>query len=92
MAVRAYRRRCVIDVDTGGPATISGVVRVLTAAAPGKPVYLLRQDDMRVRRETRSGADGVYSFQNIAATAQWLVVSIDPDGAYNAVVADRVVT
>lgn len=91
MATVSYRRMAVRDVRSGGPATISGVVRELTAPV-SRPVYLFEQDGLRLRRVTRSGSNGVYSFPNVAAGRQFIVVSLDPAGAYNAVVADRVAT
>jgi hypothetical protein len=91
MASIAYRRTPMAFVRYTGPTTISGVVRQLTTPV-SRPVYLLEQDGFRVLRETRSGSNGVYSFPNMEADKQYLVMSIDPDGAYNAVVADRVQT
>ena len=74
-----------------GPIAISGVVRVLTTPV-SRPVYLLEQDGFRPIRETRSASDGTYSFPHMAADKQYIVMSIDPTGAYNAVLADRVTT
>lgn len=74
-----------------GNTTISGVVRELTVPV-SRPVYLLEQDGLKVIRETRSAANGTYSFPNMAENAQYIVMSIDPNGAYNAVLADRVQT
>lgn len=92
MSAVAYRRRAFLDVETGGPATISGTVRILTAPA-GRPVYLLEQDTLRLRRTTGSNpTTGAYSFQGVAEGREWLVLAIDTAGAYNAVVADRVAT
>lgn len=92
MANKAYRRRAQIDSESGGTATISGIVRELTNPVVGRTVLLLRQEDTRVCRRTFSGAGGAYSFANITAGTEWLVVAIDPNAAYNAVVADRVQT
>ncbi|MBY0464411.1 MAG: hypothetical protein K2W33_05665 [Burkholderiales bacterium] len=91
MAVIAVRREAFIDVETGGAATISGVVKVLTTAV-SRPVYLMENDTFRVRRVTQSAADGTYSFTKLATGMSWLVLAVDTDGAYNAVVADRVQT
>lgn len=74
-----------------GPATISGVVRELTTPV-SRPVYLLEQESFRILRATRSASNGTYSFQNMEADKQYIVMSLDPAGAYNAVVADRVTT
>lgn len=87
-----YRRFAQADFITGGPASIGGVVRVLTAPAAGREVFLLRQGDFAVRRRTVSGVGGVYGFPRVSKNVQWLVLAIDPTGAYNAVVADRVTT
>lgn len=87
-----YRRHIAADFMTAGPATISGVVRVLTAPKAGCEVFLLRQGDFVVRRRAVSGSGGAYSFPHVAAGAQWLVLAIDPSSLYNAVAADRVTT
>lgn len=91
MASAAYRRYHRAFVANTGPSTISGVVRELTTPVV-RPVYLLEQDGFRVIRETRSASNGTYSFPNMQADAQYIVMSVDPNGAYNAVVADRVQT
>lgn len=92
MSAVAYRRRAFLDVETGGLATISGTVRILTAPA-GRPVYLLEQDTLRLRRVTASHpTTGAYAFANVAESREWLVLAIDTAGAYNATVADRVAT
>lgn len=92
MAYKAYRRKANIDIESGGSATISGVVREQTTPVAGRTVFLIRQGDMRVCRRTMSGADGTYSFAAIAAATEWMVLAIDPNATYNAVVADRVQT
>lgn len=91
MAIIAVRREAFIDAETGGSAVISGVIRILTSTA-SRPVYLLENDTLRVRRVTQSAPNGAYSFVNIAAGMLWLVMTLDTDGAYNAVAADRVQT
>jgi hypothetical protein len=92
MSAVAYRRRAFLDVETGGLATISGTVRILTAPA-GRPVYLLEQDTLRLRRATDSNpTTGAYSFPGVAEGREWLVLALDTAGGYNAVVADRVAT
>ena len=88
----AYRRFAWADTTTGGPATISGVVRELTTPVGSRPVYLLVQESLVVRRATRSASNGTYSFAGLSTGIQWLVLAVDPNGAYNAVVADRVTT
>lgn len=92
MAYKAYRRKANIDRESGGSATISGIVRELTNPVVGRTVFLIRQEDMRVCRRTVSGVGGAYSFAAIAAATEWMVLAIDPNAAYNAVVADRVQT
>lgn len=87
-ALRRYHRAFTTFI---GPATISGVVRELTTPV-ARPVYLLEQEGLKVLRETRSASNGSYSFPGMAEGMQYLVMSIDPAGAYNAVVADRVQT
>lgn len=92
MSNAAYRRFVPSDFITAGPATISGVVKELTVPVAGREVFLLRQGDFALRRRTVSGVGGAYSFTKIAADTEWVVLAIDPNGAYNAVVADRVAT
>lgn len=93
MALLSLRRGLVaLDADSGGTSAISGVVRELTTPVSGRTVYLIRQHDMQVRRRTVSGAGGAYGFANVAAGTEWMVLAIDPNAAYNAVVADRVTT
>lgn len=91
MTVKAYRRLGLSLIDDAGSTTISGIVKELTVPVI-RPVYLLRQESLKVIRETRSGSDGTYSFPNMLENAQYIVMSIDTSGAYNAVVADRVQT
>jgi hypothetical protein len=74
-----------------GPAAISGVVREQTTPV-SRPVYLIEPGSLRVISETRSASDGTYSFPNILAGAEWMVMSLDPNGAYNAEIADRIQT
>lgn len=88
----AYRRFAWADTTTGGTAIISGVVRALTTPVGGRPVYLMTQEGLVVRRATRSESNGTYLFSGLATGMTWLVLSVDPTGTYNAVVADRVTT
>lgn len=77
---------------SSGPATISGVTKALTVPVSGRPVYLFQQDGLRLVRATYSASDGSFSFPKVATDTTWLLLSIDPTGAYNAVIADRVTT
>ncbi len=74
-----------------GAASISGTVDILTAPA-SRPVLLFRRDTLTCVAETRSAADGTYTFGNLAAGREWVVIGIDDTGAYNATIADRVFT
>ncbi len=89
MTVNAYRRYGVSFVDDYGSTTISGIVKELTVPV-SRPAYLLRQENLKLIRATVSANDGTYSFPNMEENAQYIVMSIDTSGAYNAVVADRV--
>lgn len=73
-----------------GAATISGTVKVVSTLS-SRPVVLLT-NDLRPVAQTRSAANGVYSFPNVAAGRKWVVIGIDDQGAYNATIADRVQT
>lgn len=88
----AYRRYATRDIKSGGGAQISGVVRELTTPVAGRDVALLDGESLELRRTTRSGSNGAYSFPNVAEGRSWVVLAFDPNGAYNAVVADRVQT
>ena len=93
MALRNLRRALgVLDVESGGTATISGVVRELTTPVVGRTVFLIRSSDMRVCRRTASGMDGAYSFADVATGTEWTVLATDPNAAYSAVAADRITT
>lgn len=91
MASFALRRFHRCHLSHIGPATISGVVHELTTPV-SRPVYLLEQEGFHVIRETRSATDGTYSFPNMEADKQYLVLAVDPNGAYNATIKDRVLT
>lgn len=85
-----FRRTAVLPV-LYGPTTISGTTKALTVPV-SRFVHLVDQDSMRVVRAVLSAADGTFSFPNMAAGRQWVLLSFDHTGAYNAVVADRVMT
>lgn len=85
-------RRTHIVRGRSGTATISGTIKELTTPVGGREVLLLEREGMFVWRSTRSASNGTYSFQKIATGVEWLVLAFDPNGAYNAVVADRVQT
>lgn len=74
-----------------GVTTISGVVRELTTPV-SRQVVLLEQNSLRPLRETRSASNGTYSFPNMEENQEYLVMAFDHNGAYNAVIADRVAT
>ncbi len=91
MSVHIERRLVPAPVHCG-QSVISGVVRELTIPVRGRQVLLLERETMRVIRETRSGSNGAYSFQSLSVGLDCVLLSFDPNGAYNAVVADRVQT
>jgi hypothetical protein len=88
----AFRRYSLQQTQSLGPATISGTIKKLTVNYAGQPVFLFFQEGFRLMRETRSAADGSYSFPLVRADTDWIVASIDAAGAYNIVAADRVRT
>ena len=75
-----------------GPAAIAGTTKKLTATYAAQPVFLFLQEGFRLVAETRSGADGSYSFTGLLADTDYIVASIDKSGTYNIVAADRVRT
>lgn len=91
MAVIYRGGNFVIRPALDGPASISGTVKVLTTPS-SKPVYLFDRKSLKVVAETRSAANGVYSFSSVLAGKEWIVLSLDDSGAYNATIADRVTT
>lgn len=86
----ALRRFCVLP-SLYGASTIAGTTKALTVPV-SRLVHLIDQDSMRVVRVKLSGADGTFSFPDVAAGRQWVLLTFDHTGAYNAVVADRVTT
>lgn len=88
----AYRRYVHQETQSLGPAAIAGTTKKLTVNYAFQPVFLFLQEGFRLMRETRSGADGSYSFPLVLADTDWIVASIDQSGAYNIVSADRVHT
>ena len=91
MAYKAYRRMGKINLTWGGSATISGTTKAVTVPV-SRLVQLIAPGPMRVVAQVMSGADGTFSFPNLATGHEWILLSIDHTGAYNAVVADRVTT
>lgn len=87
-----YRFSSRVHLETHGPASIVGTTKKLTENYAHQPVYLFLQDGFRLVRETRSDANGAYSFPLVLADTEWIVASIDRYGAYNLVAADRVKT
>lgn len=88
----AYRRYSHQETQSLGPATILGTTKKLTENYAHQPVYLFLLEGFRLVRETRSDANGAYSFPLVLADTEWIVASIDRYGAYNIVAADRVKT
>lgn len=91
MAYSAYKRDGRVNLTWGGSATISGTTKALTVPV-SRLVHLIAPGPMRVIAQVMSGADGAFSFTNLATGQEWILLSIDHTGAYNAVVADRVTT
>ena len=92
MSAAAHRWLATYSAAFAGPAAISGVVKELTTPVSGRQVLLIEPGSMRVARETRSASNGAYSFPLVSENTEWIVLAFDPNGAYNAVVADRVQT
>lgn len=89
MTAAVSRRSIAAWTRYSGPCSITGTVKVLTAAAE-KPVYLLEPGTLVVVAATRS-VGGNYNFDKIKA-GKWIVLSVDETAQYNAVVVDRVIT
>lgn len=68
----------------------SGTTKVLTTLLPNRPVYLLEQHGLRLVRKTVSDGTGAFSFQNVLAGKQCIVMAIDPAEVYNVVATDRI--
>lgn len=92
MSAVLHRRYAWADGLTRGPATITGIAREITTPVAGRTMVLMEQGVLQPRRAVLSGVDGRYTFANIAANTQWVVLGFDPNGAYNMVSADRVAT
>jgi len=91
MAYLSSRRNPRFNAELSGSATISGTTKALTVPV-SRLVYLLNPPTMRMVAVTKSGADGAFSFSNLRAGIEWVLLSTDHTGAYNAVAADRVTT
>jgi len=88
MSTTALPKRLGVWSPFNGPHSISGQVRAVGTAYPGK-VVLIEQQSLRVVRVQRTAPDHTYSFERLAA-GDWIVMAIDEAAQYNAVVADRV--
>lgn len=71
-----------------GPHSISGTLRAVSTPV-SRRVALLDQWSLQIARVGHSTASGQYTFERLRE-GDWIVVGIDEDGQYNAVIADRV--
>lgn len=70
-----------------GTGSIAGTIKVLSTPA-ARRVVLMHEASMRLVRETVSGVDGSYRFDNIDETQRYSVITFDNEpGGYNAAIA-----
>ena len=72
-----------------GTGYLAGVVTVESAVA-SRPVRLYERASGVLVAETRSGTDGAYRFDGIAADREYLVLAYDDTNIHNAAPADRI--
>ncbi len=73
-----------------GTGTISGVVNVISTAAPYRKVRVYDKASGVFARETTSDASGNYAFTNLDKTRAYYVTAFDNVGGYNATIEDWV--
>lgn len=91
MALEAYRRNGTIQTELVGSSTISGVLSV-NGVPSSREILLMDMDAKVIRRITYSDSSGNYSFTKLSSGTQWLLLSIDSNGIYNAVVRSHLTT
>ena len=74
-----------------GFGQIKGQTQKVGAIYPIVPVCVFKRSTRQLLWETKSKADGSYSFRNIAKGLECFVVAFDPNNQYNAVISDKVV-
>ena len=74
-----------------GFGIVSGAVFKIGNSYPSAPVMLYTRGDRQLLWETKSKADGTYTFRNIAKGLECFVVAFDPSNQYNAVIQDKVI-
>ena len=74
-----------------GLGRIEGQTQKVGAVYPIVPVCVFKRSTRQLLWETKSKADGTYSFRNIAKGLECFVVAFDPNNQYNAVISDKVV-
>jgi Concanavalin A-like lectin/glucanases superfamily len=90
---RAWRdmyRPMLIDGAYLGNASITGPVTVQNTVAPFKQVRLYDKVTGRLMAQTRSAANGSYSFANIDSRREYFVVAHDETRTFNAVISDMI--
>lgn len=90
--LRAQPPSLVQDVECGGDGEVVGTTK--NAGTPNYPVSrrvrLVRKRDGVLARETWSNANGDYAFRSIRRGDDYVVLSHDHTGLYNAVISDSV--
>ncbi len=76
------------DYDRGY-RRIYGTIRVDGSPA-ARRVRLFHRHSGRLVRETMSGSDGTYEFDDLAYQEYFVIADDDPQATFNAAIADRV--
>lgn len=86
-----FRPILTILNENQGFGQIKGQTQKVGAIYPIVPVCVFKRSTRQLLWETKSKADGSYSFRNIAKGLECFIVAFDPNNQYNAVISDKVV-
>ena len=84
------RKMMVVLNSNQGFGKINGTTKKLGSNYSPVPVCLFRRDNRQLLWETKSKADGSYSFRNVALGLECFIVAFDPNNQYNAVIQDKI--
>lgn len=80
----------ILNTDQGF-GHIKGTTKKVGANYSPVPVCVFHRDNRQLLWETKSKANGSYTFRNIKEGLECFVVAFDPNNQYNAVIQDKVI-
>lgn len=85
--------KAIMTVSTPdqGYGKINGTTKKIGAKLGNVPVCVFKRSNRQLLWETKSKADGTYTFKNIAKGLECFIVTFDPSEEYNAVISDKVI-